>query len=318
MKLQIRVIFLFFPALFFGQTLGERIDSLVAKKQYHQAQVYLENHLVNNPNHTQALERLADAYAYQKKWDKAINIYKELTQRYPDNADYWYKYGGAMGLKALSVNKIRAFFMIDDIKEALLKAATLDRNHIEVRWALVEYYIQLPGIIGGSRKKALQYANQLETISKVDGYLAKGYVYEYDNEPERAETYYKKAVAVGKSLTCYTKLASFYEKESPDKAIETIEKASERLNRNALNYQLGKVSATYNLQLDKGLMCLKKYIANYTVEDGVPLEWAYYNLAKIYRHKNNKDTALKWINKALQAQPDLTKFVTEKALILKL
>jgi hypothetical protein len=42
----------------------------------------------------------------------------------------------------------------------------------------------------------LLFANQLEVLSKVDGYLAKGYIHEYDNEPELAEKYYKKAVAL--------------------------------------------------------------------------------------------------------------------------
>jgi hypothetical protein len=40
----------------------------------------------------------------------------------------------------------------------------------------------------------LLFSNQLEVLSKVDGYLAKGYIHEYDNEPELAEKYYKKAV----------------------------------------------------------------------------------------------------------------------------
>ena len=78
-----------------------------------------------------------------------------------------------------------------DVKDAFLKAAELDPNHIDTRWALVELYIQLPGIIGGSKSKSFKYANELEALSKVDGYLAKGYIYEYDNEPENAEKYYK-------------------------------------------------------------------------------------------------------------------------------
>ncbi len=310
--------FLFIPLVLLGQSVSENTAQWFKEKKYAEAAVYLQSHLLKKPQDTTATELLADAYAYQKKWDEAIKIYKELTQQYPNVAQYWYKYGGAMGLKALEVSKIRAFFMINDIKEALHKAATLDAKHIEVRWALVELYIQLPGLIGGSRSKALKFADELEQLSKVDGYLAKGYIYEYDDKPKEAESYYKKAVAVGGSLTCYSKLASFYEKENPTQAIKTIEKASEKLNRNALNYQLGKVSATYNLELNKGEKCLNKYIANYSIEDGVPVEWAYYNLAKIYRHRNNKKQALLLINKAISLNPELEKFKTEKNVILKM
>ncbi len=317
-RMKLLFFLLLLPFWLLGQSISTETEQLFKEKKYSQAEEHLTTHIESNPDDIAVKELLADAYAYQEKWDEAIKLYKNLTRQDPANADYWYKYGGAMGLKALSVNKISAFFMIDDIKEALLKSASLDSRHIEVRWALVEFYIQLPGLIGGSRKKALYYADELEAISKVDGYLAKGYIYEYDDDPEQAETYYKKAVVVGGSVTCFSKLASFYEKENPEKAIETIENASEKLNRNALNYQLGKVCATYNLQLEKGEKCLKKYISNYSVEDGVPLEWAYYNLAKIYRHKKDKTNALQWINKALMAQPKLEKFVKEKASILKL
>ena len=93
-----------------------------------------------------------------------------------------------------------------------------------MRWAMVELYMQLPGIIGGSKKKSLKYANELENLSKVDGYLAKGYIYEYDNELKLAENYYKKAIIVGGSLTCYDKLTKLYEAENqPIKAIANIE-----------------------------------------------------------------------------------------------
>jgi tetratricopeptide (TPR) repeat protein len=311
-------IFLVMPFLLLGQTLSETVEQLFVQKKYEQAQILLSKKNSQDPTNLEAKELLADAYAYQRKWNKATPIYKKLTEIDPSNANYWYKYGGVMGLKALEVNKLRAFFMLDDIKDALMQAANLDPNHIEARWALVEYYIQLPGLVGGSREKALKFANQLEKISPVDGYLAKGYVYEYNNEPQLAETYYKKAVQVGASFTCYSKLASFYEKRNPKKAIETIEQASKKLNRNALNYHLGKVSATYNVDLAKGEMCLKKYITNYSLEDGVPLEWAYFNLARIYRHQKLKHQAQNWINKALKARPDNPKFIEEKKQILKM
>ena len=44
---------------------------------------------------------------------------------------------------------------------------------------------------------------ELEVLSKVDGYLAKGYIYEYDDEPELAEKYYKMAIEEGGSLNCF-------------------------------------------------------------------------------------------------------------------
>ncbi|MBT8244314.1 MAG: hypothetical protein HKP48_07435 [Winogradskyella sp.] len=53
------------------------------------------------------------------------------------------------------------------------------------------------------QKKSLLYANELEALSKVDGYLVKGYIYKYDDKPELAEKYYKLALKIGGSITCY-------------------------------------------------------------------------------------------------------------------
>ncbi|SDI11405.1 tetratricopeptide repeat protein [Winogradskyella thalassocola] len=307
---------LLLTSMCFSQTSKEKAEAFIANKAYKKAQSEMLLFLKTNSGDNDAIELLGDAYGYQKKWDDAIEQYKTLTQRQPNNANYHYKFGGALGMKALSISKLKALGIIGDVKEAFLKAAELDPNHIETRWALVELYVSLPGIVGGSFSKALRYAEQLEQLSKVDGYLAKGYVYEYDDEPELAEKYYRLAIKIGGSVTCYEKLTNFYEgQKQPEKAIGNLEEAKDKHQRNAMHYQIGKVCADYNIQLDKGEDMLKVYLANHSAQDGVPKEWAYYRLAQIYKHKNNKVEALIWINKAISGLPDIDVFIEEKALI---
>ncbi|WP_072349831.1 hypothetical protein [Flavobacteriaceae bacterium A100] len=313
------IFFFLFPLLSFSQQSIVFAEELLQKKEYIKAEVTLFDYLNENPNDLKGIELYGDAFSYQKKWDEAITQYDKLVAAKPEVANYHYKYGGALGMKALSVNKLMALSMIGDVKEAFLTAAKLDSKHIDTRWALVELYMQLPGIIGGSLSKSLQYANELEAISKVDGYLAKGYIYEYDSSPELAEKYYKKAIKVGGSLTCYEKLSAFYEKENqPEKALATIEASHEKHQRNALHYQIGKVAASYNIQLAKGEEFLHKYIANYKAGDGVPIAWANFRLAQIYKHRQNKAIALKYINLAISELPKVKVFKEEKDFILNL
>ena len=303
----------------FSQTSKEKAKNHIAEKNFKKAQQEMVTFLASNPNDKEAIELLGDAYGHQKKWDAAIKQYKTLAEKESNNANYQYKYGGALGMKALSVNKFKALGIIGDVKKAFLKAAELDPNHIDARWALVELYVSLPGIVGGSNSKALKYAAELQKLSKVDGYLAKGYVYEYDDEPELAEKYYRLAIKVGGSVTCYEKLTNFYESENqPNKAISNIEEAQRKHQRNAMHYQIGKVCADYNIQLDKGEKCLKAYLANHSAKDGVPKAWAYYRLAQIYKHKKNKHQATKWIDKAIAGLPKIKVFKEEKASISKL
>lgn len=310
---------LFMSSLSFSQATKEKAETFIAKNEFKNAQNELLTFLKSNPQDKEAIELLGDAYGHQKKWDEAIEQYEILVDKQPNSANYQYKYGGALGMKALSISKLKALGIIGDVKQAFLKAAELDPKHIDARWALVELYVSLPGIIGGSNSKALKYAEELQNLSKVDGYLAKGYVYEYDDEPELAEKYYKLAIKVGGSVTCYEKLTSFYEGQNePEKAISKLEEGQSKLQRNAMHYQIGKVCADYNIQLDKGENCLKTYLSQHSSKDGVPKEWAYYRLAQIYVHKKDKTEALKWIDKAIAGLPKIDVFKEEKAKINRL
>jgi len=287
------------------------------KKEWNKAKPYFLSILQNDVSNAQVQEYLGDIAAYAKNWDEALEYYKSLVVQEDLNANYHFKYGGVLAYKAQASNKLKALTLVGDIKKHLHRASELDTEHIEARWALVEIYISLPKIVGGSEKKAKKYANELLQLSKVDGYLALGYVAEYNDQPIVAESYYKKAIVIGGSAHTYKKLSGLYEKTNqPEKALSNYEVASEKLQRNHLNYLIGKVAAQYNISLDKGLQCLQTYIKNHSEKDGVPKSWANYRIAQIYRYKSDKRNAYNYIQKALQEKPDLKDAQEEKRLIL--
>lgn len=204
-----------------AETDFEKAEKLYKQEKYDQAKTLFESYLKSNPNHYKTVEYLGDIAGHQKKWDEAIKQYKVLKTQFPKTANYWYKYGGALGMKAKSVNKFKALGMIDDIENAFLTAAKLDIKHIDSRWALVMLYIELPGIVGGSESKAVKYSNELMELSKVDGYLSKGYIDEYFNRYKKAEANYIKAHEIGNSKTTFQKLYNLYLNKIKDKAKAT-------------------------------------------------------------------------------------------------
>ncbi|MFL1011795.1 tetratricopeptide repeat protein [Flavisericum labens] len=232
---------LLFPILVFGQTSFEQAEILFEKKQFSGAEKLLVGFIASNPNDLTAIELLGDTYSKQKKWDAATKQYNKLVEANNQNANYHYKFGGALGMKALE-NKLKSVTYIGDIKSSFLKAAELDPSHIGTRWALVELYMELPGIFGGSKNKALKFANELEALSKVDGYLAKGFIYEYDDEPELAEKFYKMAVKEGGSLVCYEKLTKFYlSQNQPKKAVSNLNEAYKKHQDENLLIQIKEI-----------------------------------------------------------------------------
>ena len=197
-----------------------KAEKLYQQGQISQAKIIFEAILKENPNHLKVIEYLGDIEGNAQNWDSTIFYYKKLKELNPKEADYYYKYGGALGMKAKESNKIKALSMIGEVKSSFEKAIQLNSKHIGARWALIELYLQLPAIIGGSETKAIQYSNQLLRLSPVDGYLSRGHIAEYFGKYSEAEKQYKLAIEVGKSKTCYQKLSDLYKNKmkQPERA----------------------------------------------------------------------------------------------------
>ncbi|WP_395062401.1 tetratricopeptide repeat protein [Flavobacterium sp.] len=210
-------LFLLISIQMMAETDFDKAEKLYQQEKWQQAKSLFESYLKENPNNFKAIEYLGDIAGHQKKWDEAIKQYKILKNQFPKTANYFYKYGGALGMKAKSVNKFKALGMIDEVENSFLTAAKLDSKHIDSRWALVILYIELPGIVGGSETKANKYSEELMNLSKVDGYLSKGYIDEYFNRYSKAETNYIKAHEIGNSKTTFQKLYNLYFNKMKDK-----------------------------------------------------------------------------------------------------
>lgn len=199
-----------------SQTDFDRAVNLFHKEEFDKAYMLFETHLKNNPNNLKAYEYIADIAAHQYNWDLAIERYGALTHKVSHNAEYHYKLGGSMAMKA-SENRWYALRNYKKIERKFKKVLSLDNQHINSHWALIEYYLQLPAILGGSREKADEYAVRLLQISPVDGYLAKGRIAEYYHDIKGGEKSYKKAIEIGGSVHTYQKLIAFYRKHQEDK-----------------------------------------------------------------------------------------------------
>lgn len=283
------VIFLPFAGIIHAQesiVLGEK---LLNQGNIQQAKKIFLNH----PNDLKSIEYLGDIESFEKNWDKAIEYYEELEDRNPNSAAYNFKLGGALGIKAIEGSKFQAALLLGDIKTHLKKAASLDPNHAEVRRALVQLYMELPGIIGGSRTIAESYASDLDRINEIDAALADAYIYK---------------IAEYKDL-------AFKKYES---ALLTAKRKPELITRNHLNYELGEASATYEIEPELGKKHLLKYLDNYGYQDLKTPAWAYYRLAQIERILKNKEAATSYIEKSLRESPNFLKAQEERIKIQRL
>ncbi|MBF4485929.1 hypothetical protein [Flavobacterium sp. CSZ] len=204
------LFFLFVPIFIWSQSNFEKAEKLYHAKKYDEAQVVFEGVLKSKPLDVKTIEYLGEIAAHQRSWVKGAEYFKKLKELKPTEADYFYKYGGCLAMRAMEVSRLKALGMVGEMKESFEKAIVLDPKHIPARWALIEIYLQLPGIFGGSESKAILYSNQLAQLSPVDGYLSRGRIDVYFKRYAAAEKNFIKAHEIGKSKTTFQKLYNLY------------------------------------------------------------------------------------------------------------
>lgn len=277
----------------FSQSSFKDIQLALEHGKLETAKKLLHNRISENPGDAVATAYLGDIAGFEKNWDTAISLYKSLIQKHPDNVDYNFKYGAALGMKALSVSKVQSVIYVSDIKTYLEKTVELDPQHVEARRVLVELYVKLPGILGGSIPKAKNYADELKDLNKVDFYLAQAFIVKEDKGSEQAAPLFKKAIEVHQELPTHKK-------------------------RNNLNYELGKASSDNDVYPQIGLKLLNEYIENFNYTDIYPLELAYLSKAKIQAGLKNKLAAIESIDKALTLRGNFKEALIEKKRIQSL
>ncbi|WP_224489021.1 tetratricopeptide repeat protein [Robertkochia flava] len=265
------------PEFLVAQGITVQADALIRNWEFEKAETLLQAERKRNPQDPKVYEMLGDLYGLQKEWDEALENYKALLEFDSKNANYHFKVGGVYGMMALE-NKLKALGILDDIKFHFARAAELDKKHLESRWALIELYLELPGIVGGSYAKAYAYAEELYRIAPVEGYLAKGYIEDYRDN-------------LGKARESFTQAAAH------------MSRINNTYPRENIHYQFGKIASKYGINMEEGLRHLRHYESRYNPYSRIGLEWIYYHMAMIYKSLNEPENAMAYIQKSLRVVP---------------
>ena len=266
-------ILLVFLLIFNFQTQQHYIDSLIDNKQYMVAEKTIINSIKENPNNEILIKKLGDCYGFIKDWDNAIIQYQKLIELDSDNSVYNYKLGGTLAAKANETNRFKSLSLINKSKKYLLKSVKLDNRNKPAMWVLIQIYTELPQLLGGSKSLALEYANELENISLIDGLFAKKYIYDFKNDHKMSNIYLNKIV-------------------------ENLDSFNSEYDYNYLNFSIGELCANNKINLDRGILQLSYYIENFTSRDRSTPDYAYYLLAKIYVHMNDFSNAKEQLDNA--------------------
>lgn len=105
----------------------------------------------------------------------------------PQSARCHHLLGSLYGAMATSGGMSQGLKLAGKVKEHLAQAVTLDPKHYGMRWDLQQYYLQAPGIVGGSVRKARELAREYASTDPARSRLLTAAVHLYEKEwPEAA------------------------------------------------------------------------------------------------------------------------------------
>jgi len=133
--------------------------------------------LIASPLIAQA-DQIGDGRASLDRKDPqaALTLLEKAVAESPRSAEAHYLLGVAYGRLAEKASIFRQPALARHTRDEFERAVRLDPNHLEARFALVQYYTVAPAFLGGSRQKALQQTEQIRERDASAGNQALAFV----------------------------------------------------------------------------------------------------------------------------------------------
>ncbi len=300
------VSFLLLTTVFaFTQTKLEQAKGLYEKGQLEQAKKILNPIGEKEADYAAARYYLGRVAFDEKNYDDAADYFEEAVDTNDKVADYHNWLGNTYGTIAQNANVLKQGMLAPKMKRAWEAAIALDPKNIESRTALISYYTQAPGFMGGSMEKAKEVATQIKKLKPAEGHLQMGNILMREKKPAEAEKEFLEMVKVDPNYV--SGLANFYTGQKQyEKAFTLFEEALKKNPEDYTSiYQIGKTSALSGQKLERGEECLKKYLTHTPAQNEPSHAGANMRLAQIKEKKGSKAEAKKLFETALKLDGNL-------------
>lgn len=238
------------------------------------------------------------------KRDALIPQVEKCVKDLPRSARCASALGSLYGAAAMSAGITGGLKYAGSIKDLMLKAVELDPKNYDMRRDLGQFYLQAPGIAGGSVRKAIENAADFAKLDAARGGLLRAEVHVYEKEYAKAEALVS-AIKPGADAALADQLAS---------AIASIGFAMASNNEAALAQKLferqiaaAPANATAHFGLGRALLEQKNIDAAIaSMEHALKLDptiTAQYRLGVAYQAKGDRAKATQLFQQFLKIQP---------------
>lgn len=177
MRVLLAVLLLFSPLLPRPEGNLEEAIRLYEKGEFNKAVSQLVELSRSSPDDAKTRFWLGKAYLKTRKWDKAVKEIEKAAKLEPSNVLYRLWLGRACGYLADHTFPLFAMGKAGRVIKEFEAASKLAPKDLDVRFDMLEFYLQAPPIVGGGDDKANA---EVETIARLDpkkGPIARAMMY---------------------------------------------------------------------------------------------------------------------------------------------
>ena len=221
-------------------------EALIKAGHWKRARALVEQRYHANTGDARSAYLLSQVKATFGDLDAALKLAEKAVAADGNNADYHFQLAAVCGQTAEKASLFSKHGWAHRFKDEADKAAALDPRSLDARFALMEYYLQAPRLIGGSKQKATAMAEEIGRIDPARGYLAQARLAQEDKDGrrgDREEAAFLKAVAAAPhDYEVLVSAAGFYNRDTQRK----YDKA-EKYSREAVKADPGQTAAYSSL-----------------------------------------------------------------------
>jgi len=307
MKIPFLLLFLILPPALPSHASLQDAIGLYEKGKFAQAASVFQQLSTSAPASAEVWVWLSKSRLKAREWDKAVQAMEKAVQLQPVNAEYYLLLGRACGSRASHSNFLMAIGWARRVVKEFETARKLAPEDIEVRFDLLDYYLNAPGIVGGGREKAEAEAQAITRLNPKKGYLARATIHIKNKKWDLARKELAQAVAESpQSVSASKDLADFLlDRKDFEGALSYAKKA---LLLDAKSKRSGLIAAAAKIRLKSDLEeaaeTLHAFLAG-TLGEGDPgFEEVHYWLGEYFLTKGEKARAQESFKAALAFDPE--------------
>lgn len=173
-----------------GVAAGGPFDALLRAHRFAEAERLASARLARDPADPDALIAKAEAIVAldpDRRVDEALGLAEQCVAAHPRYSGCYLAAGNALGAKARHAGPVAALGDATRIRDDFLEAVELDPRNTDARFALLDYYLQAPRLVGGGRARAQALAARTEAVDPVAARLMHAQIALADKDDAKAE-----------------------------------------------------------------------------------------------------------------------------------